>query len=124
MFPFGLAVAPYVFTKLLRPLVRLWRNGGLKSVLYLGDGVFAVHGEKEANETSRFVCNTLTNEEKSVWVPSLVVAWLGFITDLRQGCVLVPDAKLAKWQSLLQAACKLECISARQLALSLEKFYL
>ena len=79
--PFGLAVAPYVFTKLLHPLVRLWRNRGLK---YLDDGVFTVHGAKEANEASQLVQDTLVkagllaNEEKSVWVPSLVVAWLGF----------------------------------------------
>ena len=111
-----------VFTKLLRPLVRLWRNKGFKSVLYLDDGVFAVHGEKEASKASQFVQDTLvkagllTNEEKSVWVPSPVIAWLGFIIDLQQGCVLVPDAKLAKLQSILQATCKLAVISARSLA--------
>ena len=120
--PFGLAAAPYVFTKLLRPLVRLWRNRGLKAVLYLDDDVFAVHGVKEANKASQLVQDTLVkagllaNEEKSVWVPSPVVTWLGFIIDLQQGCVLVPDAKLAKLQLILQAACRMAVINARALA--------
>ena len=54
-----------------------WRNRGLK---YLNDGVFTVHGAKEANEASQLVQDTLVkagllaNDEKSVWVPSLVVA--------------------------------------------------
>ena len=36
--PFGLVSAPYVFTKLLRPMVRLWRSRGLISLMYLDDG--------------------------------------------------------------------------------------
>ena len=45
--PFGLASAPYVLTKLLRPLVRLWRAGGLKAIMYLDDGIVSVRGEEE-----------------------------------------------------------------------------
>lgn len=37
--PFGLATACYVFTKLLRPLVRRWRSLGLKIILYIDDGI-------------------------------------------------------------------------------------
>ena len=33
-----IVITPYVFTKMMRPLVRLWRNQGLKSVMYLDDG--------------------------------------------------------------------------------------
>ena len=31
--PFGLSSAPYVFTKVMRVLVQLWRSKGLKSVV-------------------------------------------------------------------------------------------
>ena len=51
--PFGLSTAPYVFTKLLRPLVRLWRGKGHKAILYLDDGICAVAGEREAGITSQ-----------------------------------------------------------------------
>ena len=39
MLPFGLATAPYVFTKLLRPLVKKWRSQGLRVVIYVDDGI-------------------------------------------------------------------------------------
>ena len=39
---FGLSSAPYVFTKMMRPLVRLWHSKGLKAVAYLDDGVCAL----------------------------------------------------------------------------------
>ena len=32
--PFGLSSAPYAFTKLMRPLVRLWWSKGLRAILY------------------------------------------------------------------------------------------
>ena len=51
--PFGLSTAPYVFTKLLRPLVRLWRGKGHKAILYLDDGICAVASEREAGITSQ-----------------------------------------------------------------------
>lgn len=39
---FGLSTAPFILTKLLRPLVRHWRGGGLQTVVFLDDGIF--HG--------------------------------------------------------------------------------
>ena len=39
--PFGLSTACYVFTKLLRPLVRYWRSQGIRVVLYIDDGIIA-----------------------------------------------------------------------------------
>ena len=36
--PFGLSMACYAFTKLLRPLVKYWRAHGLRALLYLDDG--------------------------------------------------------------------------------------
>ena len=36
--PFGLATAPYVFTKCLKPLEKYWRLQGVKIALFLDDG--------------------------------------------------------------------------------------
>ena len=41
--PFGLTSAPYIFTKLLRPLVKFWRFNGIKIVVYIDDGCGAAH---------------------------------------------------------------------------------
>ena len=37
--PFGLSPACYVFTKMLRPLVKKWRSSGIRSIIYIGDGI-------------------------------------------------------------------------------------
>lgn len=36
--PFGLSSAPFIFTKILKNLVRFWREMGIYIVLYLDDG--------------------------------------------------------------------------------------
>ena len=38
--PFGLYSACYVFTKLMKPLLKKWRGAGIRSALYLDDGIF------------------------------------------------------------------------------------
>jgi len=42
--PFGLSTACYLFTELLKPLIRYWRGRGLKAIIYLDDGIMAVPG--------------------------------------------------------------------------------
>ena len=46
--PFGLSTACYVFTKLLRPLVKRWRSMGLHAIVYIDDGICASDSESEA----------------------------------------------------------------------------
>ena len=120
--PFGLASAPYVFTKLLRPLVKLWRSRGLKSLMYLDDGIVAVNGKESAKKASKWVKNSLIsagfviNDAKSVWLPSHRVMWLGFNLDLVKGCVSVPQEKLDELVSLLRESFLSTCLRAKQIA--------
>ena len=46
--PFGLSTACYVFTKLLRPLVKRWRSMGLRAIVYIDDGICASSSMQEA----------------------------------------------------------------------------
>ena len=75
MLPFGLSTACYIFTKVLRPLIRYWRGRGLKAVIYLDDGIVAVKGKDAAIEESRHVKHDLESAgfvihiEKSIWDP-------------------------------------------------------
>ena len=75
--PFGLCTAPYLFTKLMRPLVKLWRGKGLKAIIYLDDGIVSVKGEHQAVEASSQVkldlenAGFVINAEKSSWAPSM-----------------------------------------------------
>ena len=35
--PFGLSTGPYIFTKVIRPLVKHWRGQAIRIVIYLDD---------------------------------------------------------------------------------------
>ena len=45
--PFGLSTACYVFTKLLRPLIKHWRSKGKREVIYIDDGACASASPQE-----------------------------------------------------------------------------
>ena len=95
--PFRLATECYVFTKLLRSLVEGWRGQGLRTIVYLDDGIVATAGLEAATHTSSTVQTTLQwaglviNIEKSQWNPTQSLTWLGFSLNLSQGTVSVPD---------------------------------
>ena len=120
--PFGLSTACYVFTKLMRPMVRYWRDKGLKAIVYLDDGIIAVKGETAALEASTQVKQDLesagfvTNTEKSFWVPSKELEWLGFQIDLHKGEFKVPQVKLEKLKVLLRKIHDACSVQARCLA--------
>ena len=122
--PFGLSSACYMFTKLLRPLVRYWRARGLRILVYLDDGLCATAGRQRALEESHLVQATLNragfvvHPTKSVWEPIQRLTWLGFVIDLALGQIEVPREKVVALQrKLAQAqACQYSPIPARQLA--------
>ena len=120
--PFGLSSACYIFTKLVRPLVKYWRAKGLRILVYLDDGLCAVGGESNALEASLLVCSTLeqagfvANTAKSIWTPTQRLQWLGFVIDLSKGHIEVPGDKVATLRKKLQAIYGLKKVQARQLA--------
>ena len=111
MLPFGLSTVCYVFTKLLRPLIKHWREKGLKAIIYLDDGIVAVKGKEKALEESKHVKQDLEsagfviNIEKSIWDPCNQLEWLGFQIDLSGGEFKVPQYKLDR---LKQQLCEIE----------------
>ena len=120
--PFGLATACYVFTKLLRPLVKYWRRQGLRALLYLDDGIVAVAGKEAAGRASLKVREDLVkaglveNSPKCSWEPSQQANWLGFDLDLRQGQILIPLEKIEALKVHLGQAIDKVALKARDLA--------
>lgn len=98
--PFGLSTACYVFTKLMRPLVRLWRGKGIRSVVFIDDGIIVANGLIRAQHDSARVRESLEaagfviNVEKSLWEPKQRGQWLGFDLDLAQGYISIPEQKI------------------------------
>ena len=105
--PFGLSVAPYVFTKLLRPVVAHWRSDGIRISVYLDDGIGACTSQASARSKSTQVHSDLVklgfliNEDKSDFNPRQHGEHLGFALDLEKGQFSVPSAKVEKVLDLI-----------------------
>ena len=81
--PFGLSTAPYLFTKLLKPLEKHWRLQGICIAIFLDDGWGTVQDREGYCITAQAVRKDLasagfiTNDEKSVCEPTQNLNWLG-----------------------------------------------
>jgi len=59
--PFGLASACYAFTKVMRPLVKRWRNLGIRCAIYLDDGIFGESYFKNCSNISENIQKDLNS---------------------------------------------------------------
>ena len=107
MLPFGLSTACYVFTKLLRPLVKRWWSLGLRAILYIDDGI-CVASTVEACKQARDViladlkqAGLVINVPKSQLLPQQVGVWLGVVINLKDGMFVVPSEKIVKLQQAI-----------------------
>lgn len=100
--PFGLNCAPYIFTKLMKPVISYLRNRGLVSVLYLDD--FLLFGNTASlckyniDETVTFLeqLGLIINNKKSKFTPSNICTYLGFIYDSINMTISLPKEKKEK----------------------------
>ena len=119
--PFGLATACYLFTKLMRPLVRHWRGRGLKAIVYLDDGIIAVKGEQRASDESVRVryelqCAGFVTHRKIPMDTIKKLGMVGLYCRPGKGEFSVPENKLDALKCQLQAISKAPGVPARQLA--------
>lgn len=104
--PFGISIAPWLFTKLLRPLVKYWRGMGIKIIVYLDDG-WGTDSPELCYKVSSQVredlirAGLIANEEKSQWEPCSVLEWLGSLWDLSKGLVEIPIRKIEKLKHMI-----------------------
>ena len=105
--PFGFSTACFIFTKLMRALVKYWRNCGVRIVVFLDDGIGMGKGRMLAAQASELVrkslrsAGILDHPEKSMWTPLTKVSWLGFLIDLFRRKITVPNEKIESLRRLL-----------------------
>ncbi|KAI8506505.1 hypothetical protein Bbelb_159320 [Branchiostoma belcheri] len=123
--PFGLSPAPFVFTKLMRPVVAHWRGQGFRCFMYLDDGSGARHSYDDCLRMSHIMRRDLAElglmahqaPPKSYWIPRRVGELLGYIIDLETGTFHVPDRRCDSFLTLLnEALSNVDAISARSVA--------
>lgn len=88
--PFGLSTAPFVFTKLLKPVVEHLRKQGIRLVIYLDDIICLGSSYEECLENTKVVTNLLEcvgmviNKDKSCYTPSHICEYLGFMINSKE----------------------------------------
>lgn len=120
--PFGLSSAPYVFTKILKPLISILRNEGFKSVIYLDDLLLLADSYFECNRNvSRTIellefLGFLINKQKSQLVPVNEIQYLGFVYNSIDMTVALPDSKILKLSSQIDKFINLQNCTIRVFA--------
>jgi hypothetical protein len=108
--PFGLATACFVFSKVMKQLVQLWRKLGIRLIPYIDDFLFIC---SSASEFAAVQSRVLSDFAKAGFVlsidkcqlqPSHVIQFLGFVIDSLHGVFHLTALRKAKLQEAV-AAC-------------------
>ena len=100
--PNGLACAPRIFTKLLKPVFSFLRSRGFLSVYYLDDSLLIGRSKEECEGNLRVTLNLLTelgfivNMNKSVLTPIQDLEFLGFHINSQRMELYLSDHKKKK----------------------------
>ncbi|XP_018360234.1 PREDICTED: uncharacterized protein LOC108759349, partial [Trachymyrmex cornetzi] len=120
--PFGLATAPYIFTKITRPIVTILRKQGFQSVVYLDDFLLLGASEEECRENVNVSLELLSrlgflvNYAKSQMSPSHTCKYLGFVFDSVHQSLSIPHDKRQKLLLLMLDMLKKAQCSIREFA--------
>lgn len=105
--PFRRSSAPYLFTKLFKPVIKMWRSNSISIVVFLDDGLGGgateltakIHSLKVHSDLIRF--GFIVNLAKSQWDPSHVIVWLGCVIDTVRGTIAATGQRLGKFVNLI-----------------------
>ena len=106
--PFGLRTAPYIFSKVTRPLVRHWRIQGVRIFMYLDDGTGGDQPFDRALSQSLRVREDIyrsgfrLNDKKSNFHPRQCAIALGTEVDTVQNRISASPERVAAFRSTLQ----------------------
>ena len=97
---FGLNSAPFIFTKLMKPVVATLKKLGIQVILYLDDMLIMVNSQDKARDHCQCAIYLLTslgfvlNVEESMWSPRQQIEFLDFTLDSNTMTILLPSQKL------------------------------
>jgi hypothetical protein len=120
--PFGLATAPRVFTKLMKPVVALLRQWGIRLIIYLDDILIMAESQNLVLHQAASTLNLLeslgflVNYKKSQLVPSQQLEFLGLLIDSRGLTLQLPGEKLRKIRKRCQKLQDQAEVSIRELS--------
>ena len=98
--PFGLSLAPWVFTKTLKPVLALFREMDMCLVAYIDDILILEKSKEMALDHAEGMVYLLEylgfviNKDKSVLVPGQMIEFLGLMIDTINMELLLPPHKI------------------------------
>ena len=125
--PFGLSVAPWVFTKTLRPAIALLRELGERLIAYIDDIlILAESKEVVVDQVEALIyllkcLGFIINEKKSITTPTQVIEFLGLTVDSVSMELKLPSEKMKKIHAEARKLADLETIDTRSLSCLLGK---
>lgn len=120
--PFGIASAPRVFTKILKVIFSHIRSMGIDSYFYIDDSLLQAENFDLAVQNTEKVKTFIEsvgfdiNIEKSVFIPTNRIIFLGYIIDSVLFKVFLPEEKVRKIIELSNKMLKAHKVSIRSLA--------
>ena len=90
LLPFGMSTVPYIFTKVLKPVINYWRSAGRRNCMFLDDGLGGNSCKGSASTDATAVRADLTklgsllSVDKCVWDPSLIQTWLDHVLNMSE----------------------------------------
>ena len=125
--PFGLASAPWVFTKTLRPVAALVRELGMRVIFYIDDILLMAESNEKLQDQSAGLIYLLQclgftiNQEKTVVELRQSLVFLGFTVDTTEMELSLPLDKIKKIRAEARKLMGAELVSARSLSRLLGK---
>jgi hypothetical protein len=120
--PFGLATAPRVFTKLMKPVVGALRQRGIRLIIYLDDILIMAESHDLALHHAASTLNLLeglgfiVNYQKSQLLPCQEMEFLEFLIDSNAMTLQLPGEKLRKIRRKCQKLLDQTTISVGELS--------
>uniref|UniRef100_A0A914YX61 Reverse transcriptase domain-containing protein n=1 Tax=Panagrolaimus superbus TaxID=310955 RepID=A0A914YX61_9BILA len=120
--PFGLATAPRVYTKVIKPVASFLRARGIRLIVYLDDWLFIAETAEQLAEDLRLstalfkALGLIVNEQKSQLTPVQQIEFLGLNIDSCNMTFSVPLVKQEKIKSLANELLESETIPARKIS--------
>lgn len=120
--PFGLSTAPFLFTKILKPLMQFLRTKGLMSINYLDDFLLLGYTKEECLNNIHVTISIIetlgfiVNYNKSCLYPKTKCKYLGFIFDSQTMTIELPLEKKNKGLVAINSFLKLKTCKIRTFA--------
>ena len=119
--PFGLSSAPRIFTKLLKPVMAMIRQRGIRAVIFLDDMLVMAQSKESLRQQTAEIVQLLellgfvVNLEKSCLEPTQSILYLGFTIVSSTMTISLPQVKVSQVQQDCQWALQQQTVSIRDL---------